>query len=188
MRTKIITLFPDYIEQYYQKLSLFVNTDPIFLQSKCVYEDFMVDLPNFYKMLLVEYLTHLNQQYVNGLIYDMYNISKSYLVSVSKKNIECGFKDWLYYSVRILILEKKLATISLSYPFISHGIFLHNSNDYDNMLSPQSHAYTNFLINSNRNNYALRDLDYLADTSLRFVKDIHHFDVILKRVVVSNSC
>jgi hypothetical protein len=183
MRTKIISSYPDDIEKYYQKLSLFINTEPLFIQSQCVSDNFTVDLSRFYKMLLIEYLTHLNQQYVNALIYDMYNISKSYLTSVSKNNIECGFKDWLYYSVRILILEKSLAICSLSYPFISHGIFLHNLNDYDKMLSPMSEAYTNFLVESRRDNYALRDLDYLAGVSSRFVEDIHRFDMLLKRIV-----
>lgn len=183
MRMKTISSYPDDIEKYYQKLSLFVNTDMIFVQSKCTSDNFTVDLPKFYKMLLVEYLTHLNQQYVNALIYDMYNVAKSYLMSASKNNIECSFKDWLYCSVRILVLEKGLTICSLSYPFISHGVFLHNLNEYDNTLSPSSKAYTDFLVNNRRGDYALRDLDYLADVSSRFVEDIHRFDMLLKRVV-----
>jgi len=183
MRTKIISSYPDDIEKYYYKLSLFINTDPVFVQSKCASDNFILDLPKFYKMLLAEYITHLNQQYVNGLIYDMYNISKSYLMSASKNNIECNFKDWIYYSVRILTIEKSLSVCSLSYPFIAHGIFLHNLRDYDNMLSPSSKAYTDFLVKSHRGDYRLRDLDYLANISLRFVEDIHRFDVLLKRVV-----
>ncbi len=183
MRAKTISSFPENIEKYYYKLSLLVDTSPIFVQSQCASDDFTVDLPKFYKMLLTEYLTHLNQQYVNALIYDMYNISKSYLMGASKNNIECSFKDWLYYGVQMLVMDKNLTVCSLSYPFISHGIFLHNLTDYDKILSPQSYEYTNFLIKSNRNNYALRDLDYLSDISSRFVKDIHHFDVLLKSVV-----
>jgi len=183
MRTKIISSYPDDIEKYYYKLSLFINTEPIFVQSKCASDNFTLDLPKFYKMLLLEYLTHLNQQYVNALIYDMYNISKSYLMSESKNNIECNFKDWIYCSVRILTIEKRLSICSLSYPFIAHGIFLHNLSDYDNMLSPSSKTYTDFLVKSHRGDHKLIDLDYLANVSLRFVEDIHRFDMLLKRVV-----
>jgi len=183
MRHKITISFPDYIEKYYQKLSMFVNTESVFAQSQYAAENFTVDLPKFYKMLLVEYLNCLNQQYVNGLIYDMYAISKLYLINVSKNNAGCSFKDWIYYNVKTLMLEKKLSALCLSYPFISHGIFLHNLSDYDNILSPTSKAYTNFLVKSRRENHELRDLDYLADISLRFVRDIHHFDLLLKRVV-----
>jgi hypothetical protein len=183
MRTKIISSYPDDIEKYYYKLSLFINTETIFVQSKCASDNFTLDLPKLYKMLLVEYLNCLNQQYVNGLIYDMYGISKLYLINVSKKNAECSFKDWIYYNVQTLMFEKKLSVLCLSYPFISHGIFLHNISDYNNILSPTSKAYTNFLVKSRRENHELRDLDYLSDISLRFVRDIHRFDVLLKRIV-----
>jgi hypothetical protein len=183
MRHKTIAQFPNEIEKYYQKLSLYIDTNVLFIHNGCISDYLTIDLPKFYRMLLVEYVTHINQQYVNALIYDMYNVSKTYLMTASKNNIECSFKDWLYYSVKMLISEKNTAIFSLSYPFITHGIFLHNLSDYNDILSPKSTTYDSFLSKSRRDNYQLRDLDYLSHVSLRFIRDIHYFDLLLKRVV-----
>ncbi len=185
MRYKSIVQFPNEIEKYYQKLSLFVDTNVLFINNNCISgSSYMtIDLPKFYKMLLVEYITHINQQYVNALIYDMYNVSKTYLTTFARSNIECSFKDWLYYSVKILTSEESPSIPSLSYPFITHGIFLRNLPDYNDILSPKGTAYTSFLAKNRRDNYQLRDLDYLANISLRFIKDIHYFDLLLKRVI-----
>ena len=67
----------------------------------------------------------------------------------------------------------ELGVCSLAYPFISHGILLHNIDDYDSMLSPQSSAYRSYLLKKPEENYEKKDLDYLSQFSMRFMDDIH---------------
>ena len=67
----------------------------------------------------------------------------------------------------------ELGVCSLAYPFISHGILLHNIDDYDSMLSPQSSAYRSYLLKKPGENYEKKDLDYLSQFSMRFMGDIH---------------
>jgi hypothetical protein len=183
MRSKTITISPNEIEQYYQKLSLFVDTNVLFINNDCISGHLAIDMPKFYKMLLVEYINNLDTQYVNALIYALYNLCRTYVVEVSKRNSDCKFKSWVYNNVYLLISGHELNVCSLVYPFISHGILLNNIDDYDSMLSPQSSGYRNYLLKNSGENYEKRDLDYLSQFSMRFISDIHRFDLLLRRVV-----
>jgi hypothetical protein len=185
MISKEIISFPNDIEKYYQNLSLFINTDVLFIKNECA-TDYMyltIDMPKFYKMLLVEYINNSDTQYVNALIYDLYNLCKTYVLEVSKANFHCGFKNWIYYNVNLLTSGKELGACSLVYPFISHGILLDNIDGYDSMLSPESSAYRSYLLKDSRENHERVDLDYLSKFSMRFIGDIHRFDLLLSRVV-----
>ncbi len=183
MSSKTITKFPDEIERYYQKLSIFINTDLLFVNSECTPSCFTVDLPKFYKMLLVEYVNSVSQQYVNSLIHDLFTLCKTYVIEVSRGNLFCSFKHWAYHNVYLLNSGCDLGVCLLVYPFISHGILLYNIDDYDAMLSPQSSAYRGYLLKSSREKYEQRDLDYLSHFSMRFIGDIHRFDLLLRRVI-----
>ncbi len=183
MSWKKISTFPKEIEEYYQKLSLFVDTNIIFIENGCVAGYLTIDIPKFYKTLLVEYVNNLDTQYVNALIYALYNLCRSYVLEVSKSHPHCSFKHWVYYNIHLLTSGHELGVCSLVYPFISHGILLNNIDDYDSMLSPQSSGYRSYLTQKTIENYQKRDLDYLAQFSMRFISDIHRFDLLLRRVV-----
>jgi hypothetical protein len=183
MRSKTITTFSNEIEKYYQKLSLLVDTNVSFINNECISGYLTIDMPKFYKMLLVEYINNLDSQYVNALIYSLYNLCRSYVLEVSKVNSHCSFKNWIYYNVNLLTSGHELGVCSLVYPFISHGILLNNLDDYDSMLSPQSSNYISYLLKKPGENYEKKDLDYLSQFSMRFISDIHSFDLLLRRVV-----
>ena len=185
MVSKKIISFPTDIEKYYQNLSLFINTDVLLIKNECTTDDLYltIDIPKFYKMLLVEYINNLGTQYVNALIYSLYNLCRAYVLEVSKVNPHCSFKNWIYYNVNLLTSGHELNVCSLVYPFISHGILLNNIDDYDSMLSPQSSGYRDYLLKNSGTNYEKRDLDYLSQFSMRFIGDIHRFDWLLHRVV-----
>jgi hypothetical protein len=188
MISKKITSFPDNIEKYYQNLSLFINTEPLFISNECTteYVYLTIDMPKFYKMLLVEYINNSDTQYVNALIYALYNLCRTYVFEVSKGNSNCNFKSWVYNNVYLLTSGRELSVCSLVYPFISHGILLNNIDDYDSMLSPQSSSYRNYLLRKSGTNFEKRDLDYLSQFSMRFISDIHRFDWLLRRVTSDN--
>jgi len=185
MVSKKIISFPTDIEKYYQNLSIIVNTNVLPIKNECAtdYLYLTIDLPNFYKMLLVEYTNNSDSQYVNALIYSLYNLCRAYVFEVSKANFHCSFRNWIYHNVNLLTSGHELGVCSLVYPFISHGILLHNIDDYDSMLSPQSSAYRSYLLKKPGENYEKKDLDYLSQFSMRFMGDIHRFDLLLRRVV-----
>ncbi len=185
MLSKTITKFPDEIERCYQNLSIVISTDVLFINSECTSGYFTVDLPKFYKMLLVEYVNNVSHQYVNSLIHDLFTLCKTYIVDTSKENLLCSFKHWIYHNVCLLNSGCDLGVYLLVYPFISHGIILYNIDDYDAMLSPQSSAYRGYLLKSSRERYEQRDLDYLSQFSMRFTSDIHRFYILLRRVISS---
>jgi len=190
MVSKKVSSFPTDIEKYYQDLSLLINTDVLLIKNECTtdYLYLTIDLPKFYKMLLVEYINNSDSQLVNALIYALYNLCRKYVLEVSKANFHCGFKNWIYYNINLLTSGQELGVCSLVYPFISHGILLNNIDDYDSMLSPQSSDYRSYLVKNSGKNPEKVDLDYLSQFSMRFIGDIHRFDLLLRRVVVSNSC
>jgi len=185
MVSKKVSSFPTDIEKYYQDLSLLINTDVLLIKNECTtdYLYLTIDLPKFYKMLLVEYINNSDSQLVNALIYALYNLCRKYVLEVSKANFHCDFKNWIYYNVNLLTSGQELGVCSLVYPFISHGILLNNIDDYDSMLSPQSSAYISYLLKKPGENYEKKDLDYLSQFSMRFIGDIHRFDLLLRRVV-----
>jgi len=185
MISKKIVSFPTDIEKYYQNLSILINTDVLLIKNECTTDVLYltIDMPKFYKMLLVEYINNLDTQYVNALIYSLYNLCRAYVFEVSKRNSHCSFKNWVYHNVYLLTSGHDLDVYSLVYPFISHGILLNNIDDYDSMLSPQSSAYRSYLLKKTGENYEKRDLDYLSQFSMRFIGDIHRFDLLLRRVV-----
>jgi hypothetical protein len=183
MSYKTIIKSPHEIEKYYQKLSLFVDTNVLFINNECIAGYLTIDMPKFYKMLLVEYINNSDSQYVNALIYALYNLCRAYVFEVSKRNFSCSFKNWVYYNVHLLTSGYELSVCSLVYPFISHGILLNNIDDYDSMLSPQSSAYRSYLLKQVGENYEKKDLDYLSQFSMRFISDIHRFDLLLRRVL-----
>jgi len=190
MISKKIVSFPTDIEKYYQNLSILINTDVLLIKNECTTDVLYltIDMPKFYKMLLVEYINNLDTQYVNALIYSLYNLCRAYVFEVSKRNSHCSFKNWVYHNVYLLTSGHDLDVYSLVYPFISHGILLNNIDDYDSMLSPQSSDYRSYLVKNSGKNPEKVDLDYLSQFSMRFIGDIHRFDLLLRRVVVSNSC
>jgi hypothetical protein len=188
MVSKKVIAFPTNIEKYYQNLSLLINTDVLLIKNECTtdYLYLTIDLPNFYKMLLVEYTNNSDSQYCNALIYSLYNLCRAYVLEVSKVNFHCSFKNWIYHNVNLLTSGHELGVCSLVYPFISHGILLNNIDDYDSMLSPQSNDYRSYLLKKLGENYEKKDLDYLSQFSMRFIGDIHRFDLLLRRVVGKN--
>jgi len=105
------------------------------------------------------------------------------VLEISKANFHCSFKNWIYYNINLLTSGQELGVCSLVYPFISHGILLNNIDDYDSMLSPQSSAHISYLLKKPGENYEKKDLDYLSKFSMRFMGDIHRFDLLLRRVV-----
>ena len=185
MVSKKVISFPTDIEKCYQDLSLLINTDVLLIKNECTtdYLYLTIDLPTFYKMLLVEYINNSDSQLVNALIYALYNLCRKYVLEVSKANFHCSFKNWIYYNINLLTSGQELGVCSLVYPFISHGILLNNIDDYDSMLSPQSSDYRSYLLKKPGENYEKKDLDYLSKFSMRFIGDIHRFDLLLRRVV-----
>jgi hypothetical protein len=63
---------------------------------------------------------------------------------------------------------------------------LNNIDDYDSMLSPQSSPYRSYLLKKVGENREKCNLGYLSQFSLRFIGDIHRFDMLLRRVVSAN--
>jgi hypothetical protein len=54
------------------------------------------------------------------------------------------------------------------------------------MLSPQSSPYRSYLSKKVEDNREKCDLEYLSQFSLRFIGDIHRFDMLLRRVTSNN--
>ncbi len=189
MISKTISSFPNDIEKYYQNLSLLINTDVLLIKNECTteYTYLTIDIPKFYKMLLVEYINNSDSQLVNALIYALYNLCRIYVLEVSKTNFHCSFKNWIYHNVSLLTSGQELGVCSLVYPFMSHGILLNNIDDYDSILSSESSAYRSYLLKNIGKNHEKVDSDYLSQFSMRFIGDIHRFDLLLRRVVGKSS-